>query len=88
MTTRSQVEKLRRSADQAARVAKENRRLDYALEDIEIDLRYAVEKARGKLRALDFAGLQVEEELATLLAGLLDESERRYQRIEQRDDPC
>ena len=88
MTTRSQVEKLRRSADQAARVAKENRRLDYALEDIEIDLRYAVEKARGKLRPLDFAGLQVEEELATLLAGLLDESERRYQRIEQRDDPC
>jgi hypothetical protein len=88
MTTRSQVEKLRRSADQAARVAKENRRLDYALEDIEIDLRYAVEKARSKLRALDFAGLQVEEELATLLAGLLDESERRYQRIEQRDDPC
>jgi hypothetical protein len=88
MTTRSQVEKLRRSADQAARVAKVNRRLDYALEDIEIDLRYAVEKARSKLRALDFAGLQVEEELATLLAGLLDESERRYQRIEQRDDPC
>jgi hypothetical protein len=62
MTTRSQVEKLRRSADRAARVARENRRLDYALQDIEIDLRYAVEKARGKLRALDFAGLQVEEE--------------------------
>jgi hypothetical protein len=87
MTTRSQVEKLRRSADQAAREAKENRRLDYALEDVEIDLRYAVEKARGKLRALDFAGLQVEEELATMLAGLLDESERRYQRIERHEDP-
>lgn len=51
-------------------------------------MRYAVEKARSKLRALDFAGLQVEEELAALLAGLLDESERRYQKIEQRDDPC
>jgi hypothetical protein len=88
MTTRPQVEKLRRSADRAARVARENRRLDYAREDIEIDLRYAIEKARGKLRALDFAGLQVEEELAALLAGLLDESERRYQRIEQRDDYC
>ena len=87
MTTRSQVEKLRRAADRAARVARENTRLDYALEDIEVDLRYAVEKARSKLRALDFAGLQVEEELAVLLAGLLDESERRYQRIEQRDDP-
>jgi hypothetical protein len=40
------------------------------------------------LRALDFAGLQVEEELATMLAGLLDESERRYQRIERHEDPC
>ena len=88
MNARSQVEKLRRSADQAARVARENKRLDYALEDVEIDLRYAVEKARSKLRALDFAGLQVEEELATMLAGLLDESERRYQRIERHEDPC
>jgi hypothetical protein len=88
VTARSQVERLRRGADRAARVARENRRLDYALEDIEVDLRYAVEKARSKLRALDFAGLQVEEELAVLLAGLLDETERRYQRIEQRDDPC
>ena len=88
MTPCSQVEKLRRSADRAARVARENRRLDYAREGIEIDLRYAVEKARGKLRPLDFAGLQVEEELAALLAGSLDESERRYQRIEQRDDYC
>ena len=88
MTARSQVDKLRRAADRAARVARENTRLDCALEDIEVDLRYAVEKARSKLRALDFAGLQVEEELAALLAGLLDELERRYQRIEQRDDPC
>jgi hypothetical protein len=88
MTARSQVDKLRRAADRAARVARENTRLDCALEDIEVDLRYAVEKARSKLRALDFAGLQVEEELAALLAGLLDESERRYQKIEQRDDPC
>ena len=88
MTARSQVERLRRSADRAARVARENRRLDYALEDIEVDLQYAVGKARSKLRALDFADLQVEEELATLLAGLLDETEHRYQRIEQRDDPC
>jgi hypothetical protein len=88
MTAPSQVDKLRRAADRAARVARENTRLDCALEDIEVDLRYAVEKARSKLRALDFAGLQVEEELAALLAGLLDESERRYQKIEQRDDPC
>jgi hypothetical protein len=88
MTARSQVERLRRAADRAARVARENSRLDYALEDIEIDLRYAVEKARGRLRALDFAELQVEEELAALLAGLLDESERRYQRIEQRESSC
>jgi hypothetical protein len=88
VTARSQVERLRRAADRAARVARENARLDYALEDIEVDLRYAVEKARSKLRVLDFAGLQVEEELAALLAGLLDETERRYQRIEQRDDPC
>jgi hypothetical protein len=88
VTARSQVERLRRAADRAARVTRENARLDYALEDIEVDLRYAMEKARSKLRALDFAGLQVEEELAALLAGLLDETERRYQRIEQRDDPC
>src|ERR1700758_5126435 len=64
VTARSQVERLRRAADRAARVARENARLDYALEDIEVDLRYAAEKARSKLRALDFAGLQVEEELA------------------------
>jgi hypothetical protein len=51
MTARSQVEKLRRAADRAASVARENKRLDYGLEDIEIDLRYAVEKARSKLRA-------------------------------------
>jgi hypothetical protein len=87
MTARSQVEKLRRAADRAVRIARENRRLEYALEDIEIDLRYAVEKARSKLRAIDFAELQAEEELAVLLAGLLDETERRYQRIEQRDNP-
>jgi hypothetical protein len=88
VTARSEVDKLRRAADRAARVARQNTRRDYALEDIEVDLRYAVDKARSKLRALDFAGLQVEEELATLLAGLLDESERRYQMIEQRDDLC
>jgi hypothetical protein len=87
MTARSQVEKLRRAADRAVRIARENRRLEYALEDIEIDLRYAVEKARSKLRAIDFAELQAEEELAILLAGLLDETECRYQRIEQRDNP-
>jgi hypothetical protein len=51
VNARSQVEKLRRAADRAARVARENKRLDYALEDVEIDLRYAVEKARSKLRA-------------------------------------
>jgi hypothetical protein len=88
MTARSQVEKLRRAADRSARVTKQNTRLEYALEDIEVDLRYAVAKARSKLRALDFAGLQMEEELSTLLAGLLNEPERRYQRIEQRDDLC
>jgi hypothetical protein len=88
VTARSQVERLRRAADRAARVARENARLDYAIEDIEVDLRYAVEKARSKLRVLDFAGLQVEEELAALLAGLLDETERRYQRIEQQGDSC
>jgi hypothetical protein len=47
MTARSQVEKLRRAADRAVRIAPENRRLDYALEDIEIDLRYAVERRVG-----------------------------------------
>ena len=70
MTARSQVE------NRAARVARENKRLDYALEDIEIDLRYAVETTRSRLPALNFAGLQVEEQLAIMLAGLLDESER------------
>ena len=50
MTARSQVEKLRRAADRAASVARENKRLDYGLEDIEIDLRYAVEKARSKVQ--------------------------------------
>jgi len=48
MTARSQVEKLRRAADRAARVARENKRLDYGLEDIEIDLRAPT---GGRLRA-------------------------------------
>jgi hypothetical protein len=51
VTARSEVDKLRRAADRAARVARQNTRRDYALEDIEVDLRYAVDKARSKLRA-------------------------------------
>jgi hypothetical protein len=88
MTARSQVEKIRREAGRAARIASLSRRLDHALEDVAIDLQYAVDKARSRLRTLDLTDIQVEEELSTQLVGLLDDSERRHQRIEQRDDIC
>src|ERR1700742_847348 len=84
MTARSQVAKLRRAAGRAAQVASQSRRLDHALEDVAIDLQYAVDKARSRLRTLDLTDLQVEEELSMQLFGLLDASERRHQRIEQR----
>jgi hypothetical protein len=88
MTARSQVEKIRREAGRAARIARRSRRLDHAVEDVAIDLQYAVDKARSRLRTLDLTDIQVEEELSTQLVGLLDDSERRHQRIEQRDDIC
>jgi hypothetical protein len=88
MTAPSQVEKLRREAGRVARIARRSRRLDHALEDVAIDLQYAVDKARSRLRTLDLTDIQVEEELSTQLVGLLDDSERRHQRIEQRDDIC
>jgi hypothetical protein len=88
MTANSQIEKLRRSAGRAARLARQGRRLDHAIEDVAIDLQYAVDKARSRLRTLDLTDLQVEEELSMQLVGLLDDSESRHQRIERRDDVC
>jgi hypothetical protein len=88
MTARSQVEKLRRAAGRAARLASQNRRFDHALEDIAIDLQYAVDKARSRLRTLNLTDIQIEEELSMQLVGLLDDSERRHQKIERRDDVC
>jgi hypothetical protein len=88
MTARSQIEKIRQEAGRAARIARRSRRLDHALEDVAIDLQYAVDTARSRLRTLDLTDIQVEEELSTQLVGLLDDSERRHQRTEDRDVIC
>jgi hypothetical protein len=87
MTIQRQIQNLKRAADRAANVAKEDKRPSDALEDIAQDLRHTADKARTKLRALDFNDAQAEVELAALLNELLDDSETKHSQAEKRDNP-